>query len=820
MARMFAAAAALLLALTHLSAQPTPRIGAAELEDSLDRLNTLGSVLMMAAHPDDENTSVLSYFARGRHMRTAYLSANRGEGGQNLIGTEQGALLGLIRTQELLAARRIDGAQQFFSRAIDFGYSKFPEEALEQWGRERLLADMVRVIRQYRPDVIIARFPPPPGDGGHGQHTAVGHLGPVAFEAAADPDQFPELGPAWQAKRYYWNVFNFGRRPGDPLEQAPGRLTLEIGDYDPVLGKSYSEIAGESRSMHASQGMGAAQNKGEQKAQFDLVVGDKATEDLFDGVNTSWARVPGAERVGELLAKAREDYNPNHPERILPGLLAAWKLLEPMDGFWPTEKRAELLRAIELASGLWIDAKAPKWDFTPGEKVPVELTLVNRSKSVPVQWQGGANAPYNEPQRRKVDVQLPAAISQPPWLIKTPGTASYNYADPSLIGLPEAPPLATVQFAVVLDGVALTFEKPVIYRWVDDARGERERPIQVVPPVAVSFNRTNLIFPSAQPRTVAVRVANNLAKADGKLALSAPAGWKVTPAEQAVALERKGQETTVEFQVTPPAGASGGDLEAIFTLADGRKSSHGMHAIDYPHIPIQMIYPEAKMRVERVDLKLLSHKIGYIMGAGDLIPEALQELGADVTLLTPADLAGGDLSKYDAIVAGVRAVNTRPDMLAAKERLFDYAAQGGTLVVQYNTFEFRGPSVAFGPYPLEEQKRTRDRIDRIVDENAPVKVLIEDHPLLQAPNQIHKSDFDGWVQERGLYFMGEWDQRYTAPIESADAGQPEQAGGLLYARVGKGVYIFTGYSFFRQLPAGVPGAYRLFANIVSAGKVK
>ncbi|MEZ5365676.1 MAG: PIG-L family deacetylase [Bryobacterales bacterium] len=372
MARMFAAAAALLLALSHLSAQPTPRIGAAELEDSLDRLNTLGSVLMMAAHPDDENTAVLSYFARGRHMRTAYLAATRGEGGQNLIGTEQGALLGLIRTQELLAARRIDGAQQFFSRAIDFGYSKFPEEALEQWGRERLLADMVRVIRKYRPDVIIARFPPPPGDGGHGQHTAVGHLGPVAFEAAADPNQFPELGPAWQAKRYYWNVFNFGRRPGDPLEQKPGRLTLEIGDYDPVLGKSYSEIAGESRSMHASQGMGAAQNKGEQKAQFDFVVGDRATEDLFDGIDTSWGRVPDGERVGELLDKARREYNPNHPERIVPVLFEAWKQLEPMDGFWPNEKRAELLHAIELASGLWLDAKTAKWDFTPGETAPVE----------------------------------------------------------------------------------------------------------------------------------------------------------------------------------------------------------------------------------------------------------------------------------------------------------------------------------------------------------------------------------------------------------------------------------------------------------------
>ena len=834
--------AALLLLSAQAFAQPTPRIGAAELQETLDRLNTLGSVLMTAAHPDDENTAVLSYFARGRHMRTAYLSATRGEGGQNLIGTEQGALLGLIRTQELLAARRIDGAEQFFTRAIDFGYSKFPEEALEQWGRERLLADMVRVIRQFRPDVIVARFPAPPGDGGHGQHTAVGHLGPVAFEAAADPKRFPELGPAWQAKRYYWNVFNFGRRRGAPLEDKPGRLTLEIGDHDPVLGKSYSEIAGESRSMHRSQAFGSAQRKGGQKAQFDYVAGDRAESALFEDIDTTWGRVPGGAKVGELLAKARAEYKLTEPEAILPHLLEAWKLLEPMEGYWPDVKRKELLRAIELASGLWLDATTERWDFTPGEKIPVELTVVNRSKSVEVKWStpslfsrsgggyvgggvaGGISHPpvarYNEPETYTSGIQPPPVVFEKPWLMKTPGVASYEYEDENLIGLPDAPPLIRATFSVWIDGVPLRFTKPVKYRWVDPARGERERPVQIVPPVAVSFSRTNLVFPAPEPRTVAVRLANNLDEANGKLALAAPDGWTVVPASQDVSFERKGQETTVEFQVTPPSDASGGDLRATFTLADGRTSSTGMQAIEYDHIPIQMVYPEAKLRVERIDLRLLSRKIGYIMGAGDLIPEALRELGAEVTLLSPADLAGGNLSKYDAIVTGVRAINTRPDLRAAKERLFDYVEEGGTLVVQYNTFSFRGPSVAFGPYPLEEQQRTRDRIDRIVDENAPVKLVEPDHPLLQAPNRISVSDFDGWIQERGLYFMGKWDEKYSAPTESADEGQPAQRGGLLYARHGKGVYIFTGYSFFRQLPAGVPGAYRLFANLVSAGKVR
>jgi LmbE family N-acetylglucosaminyl deacetylase len=843
MARILAAAAAALLLAAQTFAQPTPRIGAAELQETLNRLNTLGSVLMLAAHPDDENTAVLSYFAHGRHMRSAYLSATRGEGGQNLIGPEQGELLGLIRTQELVAAREIDGAEQYFTRAIDFGYSKFPEEALAQWGRERLLADMVRVIRQFQPDVILARFPPPPGDGGHGQHTAVGHLGPVAFEAAADPKQFPELGPAWRAKRYYWNVFNFGRRPGEPLEQKPGRLDLEIGDYDPVLGKSYSEIAGESRSMHRSQAMGASQRKGGQVAQFDYVAGDQAQRALFEDIDTTWNRVPGGAAVGELLAKARDEYDATAPEKILPHLLEAWTKLEPLEGYWPELKRKELLRAIELASGLWLDATTERWDFTPGEKIPVELTLVNRSKTADIRWTGhslresyrggtgvpagsagGSSdvppAPYNEPQTYTTEIESSPIISQPPWLVKTPGVASYDYAIESLIGMPEAPPLIVASFSVRVNGTLLRFQKPVIYRWVDEARGERERDVQIVPPVAVSFSRPNLIFPAPEARAVSVRLVNNLPKTDGAVSLEAPAGWSISPASQPVSFDRKGQETSVEFRVTPPHDASGGELRAVFTLSDGRKSSHGMQAIQYDHIPIQMVYPEAKLRVERIDLKLLSRNIGYIMGAGDVIPEALRELGAQVTLLSPADLSSGDLSGYDAIVAGVRAINTRPDILSAKERLFDYVKQGGTLVVQYNTFEFRGPSVAFGPYPIEEQERTRDRIDRIVDENAPVKFVEPDHPLLQAPNHITQADFEGWVQERGLYFMGKWDSHYSAPTESSDEGQPPQRGGLLYTRYGEGVYVWTGYSFFRQLPAGVPGAYRLFANLVSAGEVK
>ena len=819
----------LLLLALPLGAQPTPLIGAAELQETLDRLNTLGSALMMAAHPDDENTAVISTLARGRHLRTGYLSATRGEGGQNLIGSEQGALMGLIRTQELLAARRIDDGEQFFTRAIDFGYSKFPEEALAQWGRERLLADMVRVIRQFRPDVIIARFPPPPGDGGHGQHTAVGHLGPVAFESAADPKQFPELGPAWQAKRYVWNVFQFGRQRGQALEMQPGRVRVELGDYDPMLGKSYAEIAGESRSMHRSQAMGDDQPKGALPAYFDHVAGDSASDDLFDGVDMSWGRIEGGEAVGAHLAKARDEFDPREPVKILPHLLAAWKALEPMKGYWPELKRKELLRAIELAAGLWIDAAADHWDAVPDEELNVRVSVLNRS-SARVSFlsfsspRGPMAARVLLERNKPIEhaLLMPKAphssYSQPPWLRLEPTGTSYRYEDESLIGQADASPAMEVTVELEVEGVPLSFPKPVVYRWVDPARGERERALQVVPAVSVGFSGDTRIFPTTEARTVSAVLTSNVAQAKGVLRIATPDGWRVEPREIPVEFNRKGQERAIEVRVTPPAERSSGELRAELELSDGRKISTGMRAIEYEHIPIQMIYPEATLRVERADVKLLSKKIGYVMGAGDKVPEALQELGAAVTLLGPADVAAGDLTQYDAIVAGVRALNTRDDLLAARSRVLEYVEQGGTFVVQYNLFSRRGETPTLAPYKLQPSPMTRDREDRIVDENAPMVVVEPDHPLLTVPNHIDEADFEGWVQERGLYFMGEWGEEFSAPLEVADEGQPAQRGSLVMARYGKGVYVFTGLSFFRQLPAGVPGAYRLFANIVSAGK--
>ena len=826
---------AALLLLAPLQAQQATLSGAARLQGLLERLNTLGSLLVLGAHPDDENTAVIAYFARGRHIRTAYLSATRGEGGQNLIGSEQGPLMGVIRTQELLAARRIDGGEQFFTRAIDFGYSKSPDEALERWGRERLLSDMVRVIRRFRPDVIVTRFPHE-GSGGHGQHTAVGHLSVEAYEAAGDPGRFPDhlkqgLQP-WRAKRLYWNTYSFGRQREAAEAARQDRLTIDAGRYDPLLGRSYAEVAGDSRSLHRSQGMGTRRRKGAVPAFFAYIAGDPAENDLFDAINTSWQRVPGAEKVARLLAQARSDYRPDNPEAILPLLTGAYAALRELNDPWVEVKKQEVLEAIQLAAGLWIDAAADRWDATPGSDLEVTLSALNRSR-FPLTWartqitgvaghtELGAEAKlgYNEVSSTKVAVRIPdfALYSQPEWLARPVLGDSYGIHDPPMIGRPEARPVFEATFYLkTAEGLELPFRKPVAYRWVDRALGERTRALQIVPPVAVSFAEKTMIFPDARPRAVSVRLQNNAGEAVGKVKLDVPEGWTVKPASVEFVLKRHGQQRTVNFSITPPVADSTGEVISRAELG-GKVISSGVRAIEYPHIPIQVVYPKARIRVARAEVKLLAKKIGYVMGAGDNVPEALEQLGASVTLLSPDELASGNLAKFDAIVTGARALNTRPDLLAAREQLLAYMEQGGTLVVQYNTVSRRGGAAAgnaLAPYPMTP---SRNRVSR---EDAAVTFPNPDHTLLNAPNRITQRDFENWVQERGLYFMSKWDKRYDPILQCNDPGEPPQLGGLLYASYGQGVFIYTGYSWFRQLPAGVPGAYRIFANLLSAARVQ
>ena len=824
----FALLAALLL--TPAPAPSAPWQGASELHELLDRLNTLGGVLILGAHPDDERETMIAYFARGRNLRTAYLSATRGEGGQNLIGSEQAELLGIIRTQELLAARRLDGGEQFFTRAIDFGFSKSPEEALAFWGKQRVLGDIVRVIRRFRPDVILSRFSPTDGSG-HGHHTAIGHIAREAYEAAADPARFPEqieqgLEP-WKATRLYWSPPLFTRRHEEEQAKRTDRLRINTGEYDPVVGASYAEIGGAARSMHRSQGMGSGQRKGNSPAFFGYIAGEQAEEELFDGIDTTWGRITGGSPVQELLEQAREQYQADAPAGIVPLLIEAREAIGKIDDPWARVKEREVIRAIELAAGLWVDASSNRWDVAPGSEVELTLTVVNRS-SLPFEWQqaevsGVLNQPLasqpkplpnNQVTTQKQTLRIPenAPYSQPAWLRTATVGNFYHVDDPNLIGLPETPAPLQVSFLLKGPGGApFTVTRPVIYRWVDRAQGELMRRTEIVPPVAVRFAETNRIFPDARSQRISVDLESHAEQATGKASLDVPEGWRAEPASQSFLLDRRGMRTTLTFELHPPARPSGGRVTAHLRIG-AQTIEHGVREIEYPHLPTQVVFPKAQIRVERADVKLLSKNIGYVMGSGDKIPEALEQLGVEVMLLSDDQLASGDLGAFDTIILGIRVLNTRPGISAAKQRLLSYVEAGGTLIVQYNTASRRGPSASLAPYPVTPSR------ERVSVEQAPVRLLKPQHPLLQSPNRITTKDFEGWVQERGLYFMSEWNERYDALLASNDPGEPPRRGGLLYARYGKGVYIFTGYSWFRQLPAGVPGAYRIFANLVSAGK--
>jgi LmbE family N-acetylglucosaminyl deacetylase len=783
--------------------------GETEFHQRMERLATTGSVMMIGAHPDDENTALLAYFARGRHLRTAYLSLTRGEGGQNLIGPEQGDALGIIRTQELLAARKIDGGEQFFTRAIDFGFSKTADETLQQWPREKVLGDIVWDIRRFRPDVIILRFSGTPRDG-HGQHQVSAILGREAFSVAADPSKYPEqlqwVQP-WQAKRLMYNVIAFTSEQEKEAQKMSDVIDIDAGEYNRELGYSYAEIAGMSRSQHRSQGMGAPEQKGSQKQYLVTIAGDKATKDVFDGIDTTWTRFG--------IAPDFSDFR------------AAYRMIASIQDPIGAIKLKELTGAWILASGSWFDSTSDKYSVVPGGSVKVTLTAMVRSQSkvtllgadingTPVQI-ATTVLPYNQAARFTHAMPMEGPYSQPYWLVLPKDGWLYSVPDPKLIGDPENPPVLSTHFKIRIDGQDLDVERPVQYRYIDHIYGETTRPLAVVPPAAVSLSQKALVFPNSDARHVEIPLRSNAGKTSGEVALKVPEGWRVEPASRHFEMNTTGQETTAAFEITPPSGDAQTELRAVATVGD-REISVGTQVIEYPHIPAQTWFPAATAKIARADVRSLAKNIGYIVGAGDEVPDAIRQMGALVTFVD--NLATANFAQFDAIVTGVRAFNTRADLRANYERLFDYVKNGGTLVVQYNVLEggpFGGdPSLLehVGPLPITISR------DRVTEENAPVKFPNPQNVLLHAPNEITSKDFDGWVQERGLNFPGEWDPKYETVLESHDPGEEPHPGGELFLRYGKGAYIYTAYSWFRQLPAGVPGAYRAFANLLSAGKVQ
>ena len=823
----------LLLLLAPAEASWRPPVGAAAVRQQLERLRVVGSVLMIAAHPDDENTAFLAWCAQHRKLRTAYLSLTRGEGGQNLIGTEQGELLGVIRTQELLAARHVDGAEQFFTRAVDFGFSKTADETLAKWGRDEILSDMVWVIRNFRPDVIVLRFSGTPRDG-HGHHQASAILGREAFRLAADAKAFPaqlkHVKP-WQARRLYWNTFSFTRQQEAEEEKMPQRLRIDTGDYNPLLGLSYGELAGLSRSQHRSQGMGSPERRGPAPNFLVLYDGEPASKDFFEGIDTSWNRIPGGAAVGAKLDAALAAFRPEAPELAVPHLIEARRLMAALDHPDARRKLEELDEAVAAAAGLWLDVSASRPWASPGGQVELAMTALNRS-SLParllgVALEGMRGAPsfsggplgYNQPQTGRATLRVPAdePLTQPLQLRHPQKGNLYGIPNLAEVGPAEAPPVLTAVFRVEIAGGEILVRRPVEHRYVDRVRGELTRPFVIAPPVSLHVSETPLLFRTPAARPVAVEVRAVTGATEGAVRLEAPQGWSVEPAEHRFSLADAGQSATVTFQVTPPAAPAVGVLRAS-AQAGGRDWRDSVVRIEYEHIPPQVVLRPAETRLLRQEILISARRVGYVMGAGDFVPEALREMGCEVELLDERRLAQGDLSGYDAIVTGIRAFNTRADLRAAARRLREYMERGGTVVVQYNTLEGFGPDASdallrnVGPFPLRTGR------SRVTVEEAPVRALLPDHPLLQRPNRISAKDFEGWIQERALYFPSEWDERYEALLETADPGEPPQRGGLLYARVGQGSYIFTSYAWWRQLPAGVTGAWRIFANLVSGGK--
>jgi LmbE family N-acetylglucosaminyl deacetylase len=815
-------ALALLCGATGPRAAP-PQPDAAELLRRIERLAVVGNVLYVAAHPDDENTRLLAYLGGERLLRTAYLSLTRGDGGQNLIGAEQGALLGLIRTQELLAARRIDGAEQLFTRVRDFGYSKTPAETLAIWGRDEALADVVWAIRRFQPDVVVSRFPVA-GFVTHGQHTASAILTADAFTAAADPrfrpEQLAHVRP-WQARRLVVNTPIWSVKPTDDRSRL---LQLDVGVYNPVRGASWTEVAAAARSMHKSQGFGVATTRGPALEYFEVIAGAPARRDLFDGLDLTWGRVPGGAKLAALLRAAAQRFDAHHPEASIPALLAARAELRRLpDNPWRGQKLGEIDDLVVACAGLFVEATAAAWAVAPGERLTVTVTALNRSPA-PLELAAvslpGAGLTLDRKLARHQPYQADRTVRLPPttpttnpyWLEAPATEGRYAVGDQRLVGVPENPPPLVAELVVRVHGEEVRLRRAVVHKWTDPVVGERTRALEVTPPVTATPDAAVLVFPDARPRTLSVRVRAGSDGASGVLRLELPPGFTATPARVPFRLARRGADVEARFHVRPPRAAASGTLRAVAEV-DGVRHARALARLEYPHLPIITSFPPSEVALRRFDLARGRARIGYVAGAGDEVPAALRQAGYDVTLLDDAALEREPLARYGAIVVGVRAFNTRPRLLPLVPRLLDYVAAGGTLVEQYNTNNRLAPLTGrLGPHPFEISQQ------RVTDERAAVRFDAPAHPLLTRPNRITAADFDGWVQERGLYFAGTWDRRYETVLSLHDPGEPPRRGSLLYARHGKGTFVYTGLAFFRQLPAGVPGAYRLFANLIGHGR--
>lgn len=816
-----------------IQAQTADVWSSSKIQLEIQKLNTVGSVLYIAAHPDDENTRLLSYLVNERHLRTGYLSLTRGDGGQNLIGKEQGEALGLTRTQELLAARQIDCAEQFFTRANDFGFSKSPEETLKLWDKEQVLSDVVLTIRRFKPDVIICRFPTT-GEGGHGHHTASAILAMEAFDAAADPTKFPEqLGETqvWQARRIFWNTFNFGGNNTTSEEQ----LKIDVGGYNPLLGLSYGEIAAMSRTMHKSQGFGTAMQRGENLEYFKFLKGDKMPKlDILEEIQTTWSRLPKTEEVQKLILDVIQNFNPQNPEKSLDKLAEIYRAIEKLDDknteivHWKKLKLEACKNLMIACSGLWLEARADNFYTVAGEKISITTESILRNENIAdirlidVNYLNGTmiipidhninfqdNAPplpTNKTGTNTQLIELPEnyLYNDPYWLQNPYTNTMYVVDKQELIGMPINPIREKVTFHVVIAGIHLNIEKPIVYKYTDPVKGEIYRPLEVLPPVTVNISDKVLFFNELKPKEVSFVVKANQDNFKGKVHIGVPFGWSVSMLDSVVTMAKKGDEKLIKATITPSHSAIDGQLSV--SVGGNTKS---ITRIEYDHIPYQFFLSDATAKLVFVDLKRTTQKIGYIAGAGDEIVACLEQIGYEVILLTDELLEKEDLSVYTSIVTGVRAYNVNKRLPLYYDKLMKYVENGGNLIVQYNTNNRLAPlKDNIGPFPFTIST------NRVTDETAKVTFSNPKHAILNYPNKITEHDFDGWIQERGTYFAADIDKNYETIFTMNDPNEKPQNGSLIIGQYGKGNFVYTGLAFFRELPAGVSGSYRLFVNLL------
>ncbi|MEN2403097.1 PIG-L family deacetylase [Flavobacterium sp. MC2016-06] len=809
-------------------AQQPLKPSSVEIYNQIKKLNFLGSVLYVAAHPDDENTRLIAYLANDMNARTGYLSLTRGDGGQNLIGPQLRELLGVIRTQELIEARKVDGGEQFFSRANDFGFSKTPDETLQIWDKDKVLADVVWTIRKFQPDVIINRFDHRSPGTTHGHHTSSAMLSVESFDLTNNPKIYPEqlkYVTPWQVKRQFFNPswWFYGSQEKFDAANKSKFTKLETGVYYTGLGKSNQEIAALSRSRHQSQGFGSTGVRGLETEYLELINGDTPADrdNLFDGIDTTWNRVKNGKPIGELISKIVEKYDFSNPSASLPDLVKVYAMIEALeDGHWKSLKAEAVKNIIASCSGLYIEAVASEQEATPGSTIKLSLEAINRS-SVTMELTSVTTLPdnkntpqnvilkNNDDQKINLEMQLPANIeyTQPYWLKEKATVGMYTVSNQEIIGIPDIIREVKVVFNVKINNVAIPLERTVVYKYNDGVKGEMYNFLDIVPEVTTSILEKVLIFRDTKSKMVPVKVRAGKDAVAGNLQLELPKNWLVSPKQIPFTLDKKGNDQTFYFEVTPPVNPEETVLKAV-AVVDNKRFDKDETIIDFSHITKQMVLKLAESKAIRIDLKTSGDAIAYIMGAGDEVPESLTQMGYKVTIIKPEEITPERLDSFNVVITGIRAYNTVNALANKQNILFNFVKSGKNMIVQYNTY---GKTVTnqLAPYPLKISN------DRVTEENAKITFLSPNHPVLNTPNKISTKDFEGWTQEQGLYYPNEYDAAFTPIIASHDKGESAKNGALLVAPYGKGYYIYTGLSFFRELPEGVVGAYRLLSNMIS-----